>query len=126
MKEIQPKQPSLLSGYAEACLKALVKANLADRISIRGAFGLFHYIDYRPTQDMEAWWSQTITEAQKKEVIFTIQSALRSFVKLSLDHGGDVVSDELSQDNKKVFSFSNCQQVNPVGAIRLSRMVSIP
>jgi hypothetical protein len=37
MKNIQPKQPSHLSPYARACLDALVKAKLADRISLGGA-----------------------------------------------------------------------------------------
>jgi hypothetical protein len=105
MKEIYPKQPSHLSGYAEACLKTLVRADLADRISIGGALGLFHYVDYRPTQDVDAWWSQTVTEAQKKEVIYAIQSELESFGKVSTRSWGDVTSIELSQNNKKVFSF---------------------
>ena len=33
MKNIQPQQPSHLSPYARTCFDALVKANLADRIS---------------------------------------------------------------------------------------------
>lgn len=105
MKEIYPKQPSHLSDYAEACLKALVRADLADRISIGGALGLFHYVDYRPTQDVDAWWSQTVTEAQKKEVIYAIQSELESFGRVFTRSWGDVTSIELSQNNKKVFSF---------------------
>jgi hypothetical protein len=52
MKNIQPKQPSHLSPYALACLDALVKANLADRISLGGALGLFHYL-FHP------WWAKT-------------------------------------------------------------------
>ena len=119
MKEIQPKQPSHLSDYAEACLNALVRADLADRISIGGALGLFHYVDYRPTQDVDAWWSQTVTDAQKKEVIYAIQSELESFGRVSTRSWGDVVSIELSQKNKKVFSFQIAAR-----SIQLKRTIS--
>ena len=54
---------------------------------------------------MDAWWSQTVTEAQKKEVIYAIQSELGFFGKVSTRSWGDVTSIELSQNNKKVFSF---------------------
>jgi hypothetical protein len=68
MKNIQPQRPTHLSPYADACLHALVEANLGDRISLGGALGLFHYFDYRPTHDVDAWWSQPLTEGQKREV----------------------------------------------------------
>jgi len=57
MKNIQPHQPSHLSPYAQACLDALVEANLAERISLGGALGLFHYLDDRLTHAVDAWWS---------------------------------------------------------------------
>jgi len=62
MKTIQPQQPFHLSLYAQASLEALVKEKLADRISIGGALGLFHYSDYRPSHDVGAWWSGSLTE----------------------------------------------------------------
>jgi hypothetical protein len=36
--------------YAEACLQALASQELGDKISLGGAFGLLHYLDYRPGQ----------------------------------------------------------------------------
>ena len=61
MKTITPKQPAHLSKYAKVCLEAMVAARLANTISLGGAFGLFHYFDYRPTHDVDAWWVEDVT-----------------------------------------------------------------
>jgi hypothetical protein len=105
MKNIQPHQPSHLSPYARACLDALVEANLAELISLGGALGLFHYLDYRPTHDVDAWWSEPLTEGQKQEVTQTLETTLAAFGSVNTRSWGDVVSVELSQGGKKVFSF---------------------
>ena len=105
MTHIQPQQPSNLSVYARACLNALVESSLSDRISIGGALGLFHYLDYRLTQDVDAWWSERLPQEEKQEVIDTLRRALADFAAVSLRAWGDVVSIELTQANKKVFSF---------------------
>ena len=105
MKNIRPQQPSNLSPYARTCLNALVDANLADRISLGGALGLFHYLDYRPTHDVDAWWSKPLTESQKQEVTHTLETILAAFGEVHVRAWGDVVSVELSQDDKTVFSF---------------------
>jgi hypothetical protein len=105
MKNISPRQPSDLSPYARTCLEALVKANLAKRISLGGALGLFHYLDYRPTHDVDAWWSEALTEAQRQEVTQTLEQALASHGDVHVRAWGDVVSVELLQNGKTVFSF---------------------
>ena len=105
MKNVQPHQPSHLSPYARACLDALVEANLAELISLGGALGLFHYLDYRPTHDVDAWWSEPLTEGQKQEVTQTLETTLAAFGSVNTRSWGDVVSVELSQGGKKVFSF---------------------
>lgn len=105
MKNISPQQPSHLSPYARACLDALVKANLAKRISLGGALGLFHYLDYRPTHDVDAWWSESLTETQRQEVTRTIEMTLAAYGSVRVRAWGDVVSVELLQDEKATFSF---------------------
>jgi len=119
MKKIQPQQPSHLSLYAQACLKALVKEKIADRISLGGALGLFHYVDFRPTYDVDAWWSWALTEAQKQEVTRTLETTLAAFGLVHIRSWGDVVSIELSQDGKKVFSFQIAAR-----SIRLEETIS--
>lgn len=105
MKNIQPHEPSQVSPYARACLDALLTADLAERISLGGAFGLFHYIDYRSTYDVDAWWYGSLTESQKKEVEEVVKATLAAFGRVNIRSWGDVVSIELSQDDKTVFSF---------------------
>lgn len=105
METLRPQQPSHLSPYARACLDALVKAHLADRISLGGDLGLFHYLDYRPTHDVDAWWSESLKEAQKQAVVQTLETSLSNFGSVRVRAWGDVVSVELSQDGKTVFSF---------------------
>jgi len=105
MKIIQPHQPSQVSPYAVACLSALVEANLAERISLGGALGLFHFIDYRSTHDVDAWWYGSLTDRQKQEVAEVLETTLATFGSVSIRTWGDVVSIELSQEGKTVFSF---------------------
>jgi hypothetical protein len=105
MKDIRPHQPAHISPYSQACLDALVKAGLAERISLGGAFGLFHYIDYRATYDVDAWWHGSPTEKQKQEVIAVLSTTLAVFGSVNIRAWGDVVSIELSQVSKTVFSF---------------------
>lgn len=105
MKTIHPQQPSNLSPYARTCLDALVKAGLAKYISLGGALGLFHYLDYRSTHDVDAWWSDSLTDLQKQAVIGVVESALSGFGRVNVRAWGDVVSVELSQNDKAVFSF---------------------
>jgi hypothetical protein len=105
MKNIEPHQPSNLSPYARACLEALVKEGLASHISLGGALGLFHYLDFRPTHDVDAWWSPSLTEVQKQAVTRTLKTVLTTFGDVQVRSWGDVVSVELSQDGRTVFSF---------------------
>lgn len=105
MKNISPRQPSRLSPYVRTCLDALVKANLAKRISLGGALGLFHYLDYRPTHDVDAWWSEALTEAQRQEVTRTLEQVLAAHGDVRVRAWGDVASVELLQGGKTVFSF---------------------
>jgi hypothetical protein len=105
MKNIQPQQPSHLSPYARVCLEALVTANLANQISLGGALGLFHYLDYRPTHDVDAWWSEIITEEQKRAVLRSIETTLSTFGNIRIRSWGDVDSIELLQVGKTVFGF---------------------
>lgn len=119
MKDIQPQRPSHLSPYAQACLDALVKANLADRISLGGALGLFHYLDYRPTHDVDAWWSKPPTDREKQEVTGTLETALATFGEVNVRAWGDVVSVELSRDGKSSFSFQIAERT-----VRLEEPVS--
>jgi hypothetical protein len=101
----QPRRPEHTAGYAEACLRALADARLGDRISVGGAFGLLHYLDYRPTHDVDAWWDASATMEEQRRVIGVIQATLEAFGAVGIRSWGDVVSVELLQEEQAVFSF---------------------
>lgn len=72
----QPSRPSNIPAYAETCLQALVANGLNAKISLGGAFGLLHYLDYRPTHDVDAWWDASSTTEDKTRVVQVIEDAL--------------------------------------------------
>ena len=102
---MQPHRPTHMPDYAEACLQALAANGLGEKISLGGAFGLLHYLDYRPTYDVDAWWVPTATAEDRHQVIRVIKETLQSFGQVKKRAWGDVVSVELMREGKMVFSF---------------------
>ncbi len=105
MKTPSPRLPSNISPYASACFRALREAGLSGYLSIGGALGLFHYLEYRFTHDADAWWREEAGQVQRRQVVQVIETVLQSFGQVRTRKWGDVVSVELAQDNKTVFSF---------------------
>lgn len=101
----QPHRPSHLSDYAQICLQALAAEGLGNRISLGGALGLLHYLDYRPTHDVDAWWEASATSEDQRRVIQVIETTLAPFGTVRTRTWGDVVSVELSREQHTVFSF---------------------
>jgi len=102
---IQSQHPKRIPEYAEACLQALAASKLGENISLGGAFGLLHYLDYRSTHDVDAWWTPTATAENRRRVISVLEAALEPFGQGRTRAWGDVVSVELIQEGKTVFSF---------------------
>jgi len=102
---MQPKRPRRIPEYAEVCLKALVASSLGETISVGGAFGLLHYLDYRSTHDVDAWWVPAATAEDQRQVIDVLEAALKPFGQVKTRAWGDVVSVELMSGEKTVFSF---------------------
>lgn len=97
--------PKHVSDYAKLCLRAIATHKLGHLISLGGAFGLLHYLDYRPTYDVDAWWVANISTEQQESVIKIIETTLQSHGEVRKRSWGEVVSIELRTDNRKVFSF---------------------
>jgi len=104
------QRPSNIPDHADLCLKALSDAGLGEKISLGGAFGLLHYLDYRPTYDVDAWWAPTATVQERQRVIDTIAGALRPLGEVHTRAWGDVVSIELLEDKRKTLSFQIAQR----------------
>ncbi len=100
-----PCRPAHLPACAEACLQALVDHGLGTKLSLGGALGLLHYLDYRPTHDIDAWWEASATAQDQRRVIDVIKAALQPFGPVKLRAWGDVTSVELVRNDQVVFSF---------------------
>lgn len=102
----QPTRPTHIPDFAEVCLQALAIQGLGDKISLGGAFGLLHYLDYRSTNDVDAWWQLATTTQEKQQVITALEAVLREYGNVSRRTFGDVVSVELATtQRRKAFSF---------------------
>lgn len=97
--------PKNVSEYAKLTLKNLSIHNLGGKISLGGAFGLLHYLDYRSTYDVDAWWMPDITTAEQDVVLNVIEDTLSQFGQVRRRAWGDVTSIELQQNQQAVFSF---------------------
>ena len=104
------QRPSNIPSYADLCLKALAAAGLGEKVSLGGAFGLLHYLDYRPTYDVDAWWVPTTTAQERQRVIDAIAEALASVGEVHSRAWGDLVSIELLEGKRKTFSFQIAQR----------------
>lgn len=108
--KVEPRRPTYIPDYAETCLRALVVSGLNEKISLGGAFGLLHYLDYRPTHDVDAWWESATTTQERTQVVQVIETALTQFGQVQQRAWGDVVSIELKQAEQTVFSFQIAQR----------------
>lgn len=101
----QPNKPQNLSEYALLCLEALSKSDFRDRLALGGAVGLMHYLEYRATHDIDAWWLSLTSQAEQQAIRTLLEATLKPFGEVRTRTWGDVMSIELRQDGKTVFSF---------------------
>lgn len=106
-KEKTPKtgRPVHFPEHGALCLVALADAGLGRKISLGGAAGLLHYLDYRPTRDVDAWWETSTSAEDRRRVISVLEAALRPYGEVRIRTWGDVVSLELLQEGRGVFAF---------------------
>ena len=105
MDVVQPTRPTHLSVHAERTLQALAAAGLGHAISLGGALGLLHYLDYRSTHDVDAWWVPETPAMERERVLQVITEALQPSGDIRKRRWGEVVSVELVVEGKTVFSF---------------------
>lgn len=101
----QPQRPTHMPELAERCLHRLAESGLSGQISLGGALGLLHYLDYRATHDVDAWWADTATQEVQDKVLALIEEVLREHGEVRRRAWGDVTTVELIQEGKVTFSF---------------------
>lgn len=67
---------------------------------------MLHYLDYRETYDVDAWWQVTTTTEERRQVTAMLENTLAAFGEVRIRTFGDVTSVELAtEQRKKAFSF---------------------
>jgi len=100
-----PKRPAHVPECAEECLQALADLGMGAYVSVGGALGLLHYVDYRATRDVDAWWADDVTAEQQRAVIQVLTEVLSQHGEVRRREWGDVTSVELVQAGRTTFSF---------------------
>jgi Nucleotidyl transferase AbiEii toxin, Type IV TA system len=100
-----PRKPESISPFAEECLLGLSSRGLGTRLSIGGAVGLAYYFEYRPTHDVDAWWEEGSGRKDREEVVQCLKGTLARHGSVRTGSWGDVVSVELVENGRVVFSF---------------------
>jgi hypothetical protein len=106
MPSPQPHPPDNLHPLSRQLLESLAGHEVAAEIVIGGGVALSHYLQYRDTVDLDAWWR---TEP-RPDVLELLESAMQA---LAARHGldyrrrswGETESLELLQGGRKQFSF---------------------
>lgn len=103
---VQPRKPTTLPTYTEEILTRLAKRPEAAELVLGGHLALKHYLDYRQTHDIDAWWRRA-RSPQAESQIRTVMTGLadRHGLQLAMRAFGEVSSFELVSEGRKVFSF---------------------
>lgn len=102
----QPTPPERLHPFARALLESLAGHPEAAEIVIGGGVALSHYLEYRDTVDLDAWWKTEPRAAVLALLEETMRAiASRSGLGYHRRSWGETESLELLRDGIKLFSF---------------------
>jgi len=119
---VEPKKPEHLAAFPAAFLERLQDSPEAAQFVLGGYFALKHYLDYRETGDVDAWW-------RSREDPRALEAAREAFRQTADDFGysvrerswGETVSLEALDDTgNHLFSFQvavrSIQVENPIAS----------
>ncbi len=103
---MEPRKPKDPNPFAAAFLERLEDQPEAEQFVLGGGFALKHYLDYRTTADIDAWW-RTGPDAR------ALAAARQAFADVAQQFGygvqerqtGAMISIEALNEKRKVFSF---------------------
>lgn len=99
-------KPAHLDPLAEKILARLAGRPEVSEIVLGGYFALQHYLDYRRTHDIDAWWKTRAnhsTELAIEEAMCSV--ATEEALEFQKRTFGDTLSFEMLRANRRVFSF---------------------
>jgi len=100
-----PQRPARLSIYAREALEGLQGRAVASEVVIGGGIALAHYVEYRETHDLDAWWATAPSPAALATMLEVMSEiATRHGLELRQRSWGETESLELLDDGRKVFS----------------------
>jgi len=99
-------KPKDLDPLAEKILDRLSTREEAGEIVLGGYFALKHYLDYRPTHDIDAWWRTGVAYATER-AIEQVMRAIADEEQLGFEKRrfGDTISFEFLREGQRIFSF---------------------
>lgn len=105
MRHPQPHPPANLNPFAGEVLQKLAGRPAAADIVLGGGVALAHYLDYRDTFDLDAWWAAGPTPAARKLLAEVMQAVANAHgLTLATRSWGETTSLELIDGQRKVFS----------------------
>jgi len=116
------KRPSGLHPWADEILRKLAGLPASKEIVLGGYFALQHFLDFRPTNDIDAWWR----DRANPQTLEAIRSVMGEFAErhgcaLTERQFGETYSFELAEGGKKVYSFQiavrSCELEPPLASL---------
>jgi hypothetical protein len=103
---VEPRKPEHTDPFAEAFLRRLGSRPEAAEFVLGGYFALKHYLDYRETGDIDAWWLSRLEPA-------ALDAARAAFADTAAEFGyavrerawAETVSLEALHGTRRIFSF---------------------
>ncbi len=108
--ELPARKPTNLDPLAAELLDALEQRSEAACIILGGGIAMKHYLDYRPTHDVDAWWRRGAMPDEKRAALELVRDSVRAIgdshnLAIGERTWGSVVSIELAREGKTVCSF---------------------
>jgi hypothetical protein len=106
MRDLRPTPPTNLTPYARELLEALAGHPEAAEIVLGGGVAMSHYLEYRDTVDVDAWWRNEANPLARRLARESMEAlAARHALQFHLRTWGETESYELLREGRKVFSF---------------------
>ncbi|HEY3241852.1 MAG TPA: nucleotidyl transferase AbiEii/AbiGii toxin family protein [Phycisphaerae bacterium] len=100
------RPPENLDPLAEKILRALAGQPQAAEIVLGGYLALQHYLNYRQTRDIDAWWRQRASPEAERAILAAMQRvAADEGLEVRERRFGETLSVELVRQGQKRFSF---------------------